>query len=289
MKITLGTVQFGLDYGITNNTGKPSFEEIKKILTVAQNNGIHQLDTAPSYGNAEQRLGTMNLDEFSLYTKTPHFEKAAISIDDLGKLRETFSHSLKQLNVNRVEGLLIHNVSDCYKTNSYLLFESLQELKQQNKVRKIGVSVYEPKDIEMILNHNLPVDIIQLPMNILDQRIVQTDLLYRLKTKNIEVHARSVFLQGILLGDQATIPKEKYGYVKNYFDDLNQYGLTKLEAALLFIQQIDEIDFVLLGVNSITNLEQIIEALKKIKIWDRKIDFSKYACHEISMIDPRRW
>lgn len=289
MEIVLGTVQFGLDYGVTNDSGKPSFKEVDQILAVAKSKGIYQIDTAPSYGNAEERLGTLNVSDFSIYTKTPHFKNDIISLEDTNQLIETFNNSLQHLNVQKVKGLLLHNVADCYKENSQLLFIELERLKQQKRVNKIGISVYEPKDIEWFLKTEVPIDIIQLPLNVLDQRMLQSGLLQKLKDKQIEVHVRSIFLQGILLGDKSSIPKDKYNYVLEYFEDLNKNNLTKLEAALLFIKQIKEIDNVLLGVNSLTHLQEIIRAVEKIKTWNEQIDFSKYACNNLSVIDPRRW
>lgn len=289
MKITLGTVQFGLNYGVTNNDGKPSLEEIKKILNLAKSKEINQLDTAPSYGDIEEKLGTINVKGFSIYTKTPHFQNNDISLRDIKHLEEVFEQTLQQLKINEVEGLLIHNVYDCYKDNSKLLFAALQKLKSQSRVKKIGVSVYDPNDIEMILSSDMSIDMVQFPMNILDQRLLQSGLLQKLKEKEIELHVRSVFLQGILVGDVLTIPQDKYEYVQKYFEDLKKYKLTKLEAALLFIKQIKEIDYVLLGVNSLEHLQEIIEALQKIDVWSQHIDFSKYACQKISIIDPRKW
>lgn len=289
MKIALGTVQFGIDYGITNEQGQTPKNEVKQILKFAKEKELNVLDTAPSYGESETILGQYHNNDFKIITKTPHFSNDTIGIDDVQFLKEQFEMSLKNLNVSNVYGLMIHNVADCYKKGSENIFSTLYRFKDMGLAKKIGVSVYTPEDIYMLLK-NFTFDMIQLPLNILDQRIVQSGLLEELKRRDVEIYVRSVFLQGILLEEITKIPQKFTKFLSNYFHEIEAYGLTKEESALLFLNKLKEIDYVVLGVNNLTQLKRNWEAYNKIQaLEDIKIDYSKYAVNEISIIDPRRW
>lgn len=289
MKIALGTVQFGMDYGITNKQGRTSKNEVKEILAYANKNGINILDTAPGYGDAEKVLGCFHNNEFEIITKTPHFNNPELTKKDIQFLTDTFNLSLKNLNVSKVYGLMIHNVLDCYKSGSDNLFSTLYRLKKEGVVQKVGVSVYTPEDIEMLLN-NFSFDIIQFPLNILDQRILEKGLIQELKSRDIEIYVRSAFLQGLLLESIEKIPKKYIEYVTPYFNEIESQGLTKVESVLLFLNKIKEIDYVVLGVNNLSQLKRNMEAYNKIQHLEHiRIDFSKYAVNELDIIDPRRW
>lgn len=289
MKIALGTVQFGINYGITNEQGRTPKNEVKQILSYAKENKINVLDTAPSYGNSETVLGQYHQNNFKIVTKTPHLSNRLITTNDIGFLTESFHLSLKNLNVSNIYGLMIHNVEDCYKKGAETIFSTLNHFKNIGLVQKIGVSVYTPEDIEMLLK-NFTFDMIQLPLNILDQRILKSGFLKELKKRNVEIHVRSAFLQGLLLEDITKIPEKFSKYLTYYFNHIKSYGLTKEEAALLFLNQIKEIDYVVLGVNNLSQLQRNLEAYNKIQnIEEIDIDYSKYAVNEVDIIDPRRW
>ncbi len=147
MKLIIGTVLFGLSYGI-NKTTKISFKETTKILNTAQKNNIELLDSAPLYGNSEKIIGKQNNSQFKIVTKTPHLNTKEITKKELSILTDTFKNSLKNLNQKNIYGLLIHNTDDLFSKNGYLLLETLQQLKKEKLVEKIGVSVYTPKQIK---------------------------------------------------------------------------------------------------------------------------------------------
>lgn len=289
MEITLGTVQFGLDYGITNCVGKTPFKEVQSIMDYANKVGIKTLDTAPSYGNAENILGSVGVSNFEIITKTPHFPDKSISKQDIHLLIQTIKSSLDALKVNQVTAILIHNVMDCYKFGINDVFDTLRRMKENGIIKKIGVSVYEVKDIERIAELDFPVDIIQIPINVLNQSIVQNGWLPKLKDKNIEIHARSIFLQGLLLADEKILNNEQKEVLEKYFHQLRLQNLTKLEGALLYINQIKEIDNVLVGINNLEHLKAIIAAKNRIQVLENKIEFEQFATSNKSIIDPRLW
>jgi len=175
-KLALGTVQFGLDYGVTNCNGQTTLDEVQKILDCAKDNGINTLDTAPGYGNCEQILGKMGIDDCQIITKTTPLNGS------INEVIDNFYQSLKKLNVERVEGLLIHNIDDIKNKQFDALFSKLNELKQQGFVKKIGFSTYTPEQVDFLLE-NFDFDLIQLPFNVFDVRLIEGGQLRALKNK----------------------------------------------------------------------------------------------------------
>ena len=278
MKVALGTVQFGLDYGVTNQDGQVTIEEVESILDFAKVNGIDTLDTASRYGNSEQVLGDAGVDGYQIVTKTVSLK------NDVNGVIKGFYQSLENLNQKAVDGLLIHDINEVNDKEFNGLFERLDELKQQGLVNKIGFSTYVPEQVDFLLE-NFDFDIIQLPLNVFDNRLIQGGQLKALKDRNIEVHARSIFLQGVLLNfdnlsGNFSIWKEQFD---TYQAMVNDRGLSLLEYALNFVLNIKEIDKVLVGVNSEQQLREIIQSAKK------EGKSSAYPINDINLLNPSLW
>ena len=261
-KIALGTVQFGIDYGVNSVDGQVRPEEVKKILSYAHSKNIDLLDTAPAYGNSEEILGRMDISNFKVVTKTRHFDSLEIKNNDVKLLNNDFHHSLKDLKQDSVYGVLIHNADDLFKPGAEKLFDQLQELKQAKKIVKIGVSVYDHNQLQSILD-NFDIDLVQLPFNILDRRMIDSGMLSTLRSKGVEVHARSVFLQGLLLMSEQNRP-DKFnrwsGLWKIWHEWLNDNQITALEATIRHAVSMSEISKVLVGVDTKDQLKEIIVA-----------------------------
>jgi len=269
MKLGIGTVQFGIDYGVSNNEGQTSFEEVVKILEIARINGIDTLDTAQVYGNSEKVLGKLVTNDFKILTKvqTP--------ID--------FVKSLRNLNCKNIYGLMFHNAENLINNPEF--WRVFELYKKENKVKKIGVSVYNLEQLYKIIEKH-QIDIVQLPINLLDQRF--KDCLKDLKSRQIEIHARSIFLQGLLLMNIDNI--NPYftpinPVLKQYFKELENKNLSKLEGAFGFIKSIKNIDCIIIGVN---NHEQLIN---NIKAFNKKFDFNylNYRIDDEKFINPSKW
>ena len=261
-KIALGTVQFGMDYGINSISGQVLPAETKDILNYAYRQNIDLLDTAPAYGNSEQVLGKCNSHEFKIVTKTRHFDCLEIGNREAQLLENDFSQSLIDLKKDRVYGVLLHNANDLLKPGAEKLFKQLQELKQEEKIVKIGVSVYSHNQLQSILA-SFDIDLVQLPFNILDRRMIESGMLSDLHAKGVEVHARSVFLQGLLLMSEQNRP-EKFnrwnGLWRIWHEWLNDNQLTALEAAIRYAISMPEISKILVGVDTKDQLKEIITA-----------------------------
>jgi aryl-alcohol dehydrogenase-like predicted oxidoreductase len=261
-KIALGTVQFGIDYGVNSVDGRVRSEEVKRIFSYAHLKGIDLLDTAPAYGDSEKILGRMDISNFKVVTKTRHFNSLEIKNNDVKLLNNDFYHSLGDLKQDSVYGVLVHNADDLLKPGAEKLFDQLHELKQAEKIIKIGVSVYDYCQLQSILNI-FDIDLVQLPFNILDRRMVDSGMFTKLREMNIEVHARSVFLQGLLLMSEKNRPdkfKRWSALWKIWHEWLNDNQITALEAAIRYAISMPEISKVLVGVDNKDQLKEIIIA-----------------------------
>lgn len=261
-KLGLGTVQFGKDYGVNSVDGQVKPEEVKKILSYAHSKNIDLLDTAPAYGNSEKILGRMNNSDFKVVTKTRHFDSLKIMNNEVRLLNDDFNNSLNNLKQDSIYGLLIHNADDLLKPGAEKIFDNLQELKQTGKLTKVGVSVYDHIQLKSILDI-FDIDMVQLPFNILDRRIIDSGMLALLYTKGIEVHARSVFLQGLLLMPDKIRPSKFNrwsGLWKVWHEWLKDNQISALEATIRHAVSFPEISRVLVGVDTVNQLKEIIIA-----------------------------
>ena len=184
-KILLGTVQFGMPYGIMNRYGQVPAKEVEDILTTAFNSGIHSLDTSGDYGDSEQIIGTIIKNnptlKFDIYSKN--------ATDDI---EYSFNESFNRL--NSIYGYSIHYFKT-YNDNPSV-WDEMRKLKDCGKVKKVGMSIYSPRELEVLLDKGIELDIIQVPSNILDRRF--NSYFEELRKKGVEIHIRSVFLQGLL-------------------------------------------------------------------------------------------
>lgn len=285
-KLGLGTVQWGQAYGISNNEGKTPEDEVKRILSVAKSNNIDLLDTAHHYGDSELILGKSNLKNFKIVTKTGSFKSNYISNLDKESLISTFKKSLIKLSLESIYGLLIHDVNDLFKAGGENIIDSLKFLKESGFVKKIGITIYDSNQIRSALQIFKP-DIVQLPINVFDQRLIKDGTLKHLSELNIEIHARSIFLQGLLFMNEDNLPKY-FSPWKNKISDWHLQcridKVTPLTAALNFALGIPEVNRCLVGVNSSSQLEEIIISSKKDNLLNKD-----FATDDEKLINPSNW
>lgn len=286
-KLALGTVQFGLDYGVSNTAGRTNAEMVGVILSEAKSHGINMLDTAALYGESEAVLGRQDLSGFNVVTKTLRFATAQIEADHADVLLQMFQQSRKKLQQESLYGLLVHHVDDLLAPGGELLWAAMQSLKEAGVVKHIGASVYEGHQIDALLARFTP-DLIQLPVNILDQRLVKTGHIEKLKSRGVEVHARSAFLQGLLLMSPVK--------VSAYFDPVRpllrrcreaatEQGMTPVQAALAYVRDLPGIDRVVVGVTSRDELRQCAEDFAQAG----RFSGEGLACDEPSFVNPAFW
>ena len=286
-KLCLGTAQWGSSYGVSNTRGQTRSNEVTKILSLAYEKGINLIDTSSLYGDAETILGQNDLDSFSVVTKTLKIDKKIISKFDVDKLVRTFKSSLNKMNCESCYGLLLHHKNDILSSGGEYLAEALNILKSDGYVKKIGVSIYDTEDIEIVIDRINPC-IIQLPLNVFDQRAIHDGTLLDFKNKNIEIHARSIFLQGLLLMPPEKIPPFFKPWVKKLNEwrkICNENGISYIEAALNFVINLDLIDYCIVGIEDSNQLRQCISVIKTEKIM--KLD--ELASSDDNLINPNNW
>lgn len=290
MKIGIGTAQFGLNYGITNKEGKTELPEVTNILNVASQNNIRIIDTAALYGSSEDALGASLPHvsyQFDVVTKTIKFSTPNITEDDIGLFEDTFFKSLRKLKQQYVYGLLMHDSENLRIPNGNRLLKKMIEFRQKGLVKKIGVSVYTGVQIDYILGE-YEIDVVQLPINILDQRLLLSGHLTKLKEANVEIHARSVFLQGLLLLSPEALSSyfnPVKTHIKEYNDFIKESGISPLQAALGFALSLNEVDTVICGVNNHQQLKEICNVAAS----HNYINFDRFAITDESILNPSKW
>jgi aryl-alcohol dehydrogenase-like predicted oxidoreductase len=288
-RLGLGTVQFGLHYGVANVNGQLSASEISRILLRAASVGVQVLDTAAAYGESEKVLGQC-LDasmDFRLITKTIPLRQAAIGTNELHKISEAFEESLSKLRRSQVDTLMVHHAEDLLVQGGNAIFLKLKEWKAAGQIKKIGVSVYDRQQIDQLFER-FDFDVVQLPFSVFDQRLLQDGTLARLASAGVEIHARSIFLQGILLMPSTQLPNHLVKFVdhhERYLAYLKSTRVKPLEAAISFVTDCPEISVALVGVSSARDFDQCIAAFS----CDRSLDLADFAVADKCLIDPRSW
>lgn len=259
-RIVLGTVQFGLNYGVANAAGQVGRDEAAAVLAAGRAAGVHMLDTAVLYGESEATLGAVGVEGWDVITKLPEMPAGASSPADW--VASQVSASLARLGVGRLHGLLLHRPAQLIGAQGAALYRALEAERERGRVRAIGISVYGPDEMEA-LPRDMRFDIVQAPWNVLDQRMTRSGWAQRLQSQGCEFHARSVFLQGLLLMPAGARPayfSRWSGLFEAWDRWLADNGLSPLQACLGHALAAPAISRIVVGVDSAAQLAQIITA-----------------------------
>jgi len=258
-KLGLGTVQFGMNYGIANNSGQIGFDEGRKILKYATKIGLKYLDTAQGYGQSERILGehlkAFKKSDFSVVTKTSGSKN---------DIESNIEKSVKKLGLTP-EVVLAHKVEDYINPDFNTL---LTQIKKKYNISKIGVSIYTKEDIMKVIAFE-DLNVIQCPLNVLDSYLLTSGTLDMLKEKNIEIHVRSVFLQGLFYLSEEILKQKFPSAIESlhYLREIaKEVHLTLPELSLLWVLSLNQVDKVFIGVDSLLQLKQ------HSKILDKRLD-----------------
>ena len=283
MKLALGTAQFGMTYGIANRTGQVSETEVGKMLRLAGDNGIDTLDTAVSYGGCEAILGRANVERFNVVTKLPSLPCGCSDVG--GWVREQVAGSLARLQIKSIYGLLLHCPNDLLGQAGKELYTALQSLKETGEVQKLGISIYSPDELEPLAKA-FPIDLVQAPFNLVDRRLQISGWLSRLKEMGVEVHARSPFLQGLLL--MAEVPAS-FACWSHIWDKWliwrGECQISPVRASLAFPLGFQEIDRVVVGADGELQLREIRAAVSG-PLPDNLPDLSS---DDANLVNPSLW
>ncbi len=259
-KLTLGTAQFGLDYGIANRSGQVSFEEIQKILYFAFDQGIDTLDTAIAYGDSETRLGLAGVKNWNIVSKLPSVPNNCRNI--CAWVIDSVEGSLDRLKVDSLFGLLLHRPDELNSEFGEELYASLETVKRLGMVSQLGISIYSPNEIRILENFE-DLTIIQSSLNIIDRRILDKSDFVNEGANKFTIHTRSAFLQGLLLMDPAQRPSKfsKWHQLWAAFDKfIGESGLTRLEVCIRYVLAMEAVSKVIVGVDSLNQLKEICDS-----------------------------
>ena len=264
-RIGIGTAQFGSDYGVSNRRGRPDGPQVANILRRALEMGIGYIDTAIGYGEAEIIIGRHLpvSHRFRIVTKTPLLHENAIGLRHKHSLVKAIETSLERLRTDHIYALLLHRASDLAKPGWEHLVEGLHEIRSRGLATRIGASIYDDAQLALVESRFRP-EVVQLPLNILDRRLMHSGTFERLKAQGTEIHARSVFLQGLLLMRPADMP-EFFGPLRAQLARVNERWMGErvkpVAGCLEFVLQ-QAVDAAIIGVNHREELEEIQDTLK---------------------------
>lgn len=285
MKLALGTVQFGLPYGVANQKGQVNRDEVKVILDLARVGGIDTLDTAIAYGDSEACLGEANVENFKLVTKLPVMPESVINVDNW--VYDNVRGSLRRLGTGKIYGLLLHRSQQLVGFEGRALAQALKKLKTDGLVEKIGVSIYSPSELDTVIR-SCPIDLVQAPFNLVDRRLYVSGWLQRLNDLGIEVHSRSVFLQGLLLMSRAAVPLkfQPWSFLWDRWHYwLAEHSFSAPQACIGFVQAYSQISRIVVGVDSSEQLQELIIAANT----KGEIDWPDIVSDDENLVNPSYW
>lgn len=287
MKLAIGTAQFGLPYGIANKSELMSIKEGELLLDTAKEFGVKTLDTAIAYGISEQRLGEIGVTNWRVISKLPAVPDLKSCPNKKKWIFEEINQSINRLKVDSLYGFLLHRPQQLLEDGGDEIYSALQQLKADGLVHKIGISIYEPSELDA-LYESYKFDIVQSPFNIFDRRLLSSGWLSKLHKDNVEVHVRSVFLQGLLLMKKEEIPC-KFNHWSSVFDSwykfLDDQSLSPLEACLKYTLSFSEISNVIVGIDNLAQFHQVIEASKSLTT----LLPNDFQINDADLINPAYW
>jgi len=293
-ELCLGTAQFGLNYGVTNSDGQVDKIEIQNILAAAATNDISYLDTAQAYGEAESLLGSCKPKNFSfrIASKLPAQPNNLWGIERQDIWEKAFQQTLRNLQVSNIDSFFLHNADDLKYPNRNFLLDWLLSLQDRKLVRRIGVSIYCASDLE-----GLPLSlfqIVQLPLSIYDQRLLLDGTISKLSKAGIAIHARSVFLQGLILQSHLNWPLFLSQQFKHHHAacelEAKANNLNMLDVALKFLRDVDQLEAVIVGVTKTSEFAAIIKSwLAPISRLEVFPFYANWSWENHSDLDPRSW
>jgi aryl-alcohol dehydrogenase-like predicted oxidoreductase len=287
-KLALGTVQFGLQYGVANTSGKVPAAEVGRILGVARQHGVDTLDTAIAYGDSEACLGAAGVADLQVVSKLPPLPSDGVDVQAwvAGHVRT----SLERLGTGQLAALLLHRSQDIIGPHAQAYQRALADTKQRGLCRAVGVSIYAPDELAAIWAHASAwrPDLVQAPFNVLDRRLQTSGWMQTLKQAGVRMHTRSAFLQGLLLMPAARRPQgfaRWSGLLDRWQAWCAHHGLSPLQAALQFACAQADIERVVVGVDTAAQLTEILAGFSP----SYQLPPADLVSEELALIDPSRW
>lgn len=282
-RLAIGTVQFGLSYGIANQGGQVSRSDAASILRFAKSSGINTIDTAIAYGDSEACLGEFGVYDLSVITKLPFLPEDCLDVTSW--VSNEIYGSLERLGINSLNGLLLHHPNQLFGRLGRELIAALNEVRKNGLVSRIGVSIYAPQELELIYPLFLP-DIVQAPLSLVDRRLVSSGWLRRLSENGVAIHTRSCFLQGLLLMDELPMYFNTWSNLWIEWQRWKKKNPNQdLAACLSYPLSFSEVERVIIGIDSLSQLKQLLEIKNLLPIEC----LPNLNCEMDDLINPSNW
>lgn len=297
-RLVLGTAQFGLNYGIANNTGKPSKEQVEEIILNAFDSGINAFDTANAYGDSEKILGEIlgnysKKEKILIITKLSPKVNETISDGEIkNQVEQSVYSSLNNLNLDSIPIYMLHRAEQMLIKDGAII-KHLSRLKEKNLINNIGVSVYTPKEAETALSID-EITAVQVPFNVFDHRLIKSGFFEKAHSKGIAVFVRSIYLQGLILMKNTEVPDKLQGIIpfKNQFKKICEYsGRTINEVAMKFPLTQKGVTGIVFGVDNLNQLKENINLYNNPPLEKPVIENILNRFNDIPeyLLDPRQW
>ena len=282
-RIVLGGAQLGLPYGILNGGETLSREEVARILDTAVDHGIDSIDTAIAYGQSESIIGETSQNRFNIISKLPPLPVDISNVSEW--VHSQVQGSLSRLKCTSLDALLLHRPQDLIGAQGAELYAAIGSLMAEKMIHRFGVSIYSPDDLEGIIG-TFDIHVVQAPLNVFDRRILGvTD---HLSALNIEVHVRSVFLQGVLIASPQDRPHRFEPWSEHFalFDEwVRSSGVSAMACCMGFALQQPGIAKLVIGTTSAESLDEIMNSTPNSVL---KVPTHLQSSVE-QLIDPRFW
>ena len=278
-KLVIGTSNFNRNYGLSNK--KLNKEHVRDILSLAKKHNIKYLDTALDYNLTPEFVRKNSFKNFKIITKFKLPKKNKKKF--VHNLKFTIKSEIEKFQVKTLHAILLHRSNDLSTKHGKNIIKILHELKKKKLIKYIGVSLYSFNEFKKIPKY-LKIDLVQIPVNILDQRFLNKKILSFFSKKKIHLQARSIFLQGALLNKS-----KKMKNLGKYQSELLKYckknSTDPLTALISFVKNLDEFRYINIGIDNIRQFKMIIKSWNKTK----KLNFDNFKINNIKLIDPRKW
>ena len=282
-RIVLGGAQLGLPYGILNGGETLSREEVARILDSAVDHGIDSIDTAIAYGQSESIIGATSQNRFKIISKLPPLPVEISNVSEW--VHSQVQGSLTRLQCTSLDALLLHRPQDLTGAQGAELYAAIGSLMAEKMIHRFGVSIYSPDDLEGIIG-TFDIQVVQAPLNVFDRRIL--GITNHLSAFNIEVHVRSVFLQGVLIANPINRPQRFEPWSEHFalFDEwVRSSGVSAMACCLGFALQQPSIAKLVIGTTSAESLNEIMTSIP-----NSVLEVPAHLQSSVEqLIDPRFW
>jgi aryl-alcohol dehydrogenase-like predicted oxidoreductase len=282
-RIVLGGAQLGLPYGILNGGETLSSEEVARILDTAVGHGIDSIDTAIAYGQSESVIGETAQNRFNIISKLPPLPSEVSNVSEWVLMQ--VDASLARLNCKSLDALLLHRPQDLVEQHGAELYAAINSLRIKKIIQRFGISIYAPDELDAIIG-KFDIDVVQAPLNVFDRRIL--GVIDQLTAQNIEVHVRSVFLQGVLIVSPKDRPQRFQPWSEHFsrFDTwVLSTGVSAMACCLAFALQQPGVAKLVIGTTSAESLTEIMNSVPNRHL---EVPADLQSSSE-QLIDPRVW